>query len=221
MLCLGVNLSGMYILCRAGGQLTSFWNYFTSRFQLGPTKYPTLMNLYIVQMVHKYEYKYKYTYKESQECTYCAGRLWCLRELAKFSRLLVCKLRLSKRVNTVSISNFPQACYDQICLPELQNGVQVMIFVAFIIVALVIIYAILYQVVIPPKKVPVAERIRSSTCFRFARKSGWQATLQGTMREDDLGGERFGNFQIKSHVLLVLAVAFYVQIMPNVYLLTY
>ena len=82
---------------------------------------------------------------------------------------------------------FPQACYDQISLPELQNGVQVMIFVAFIIVALVIIYAILYQVIIPPKKVPVAERIRSSTCFRFARKSGWQATLQGTMREDDLG----------------------------------
>ena len=55
-------------------------------------------------------------------------------------------------MNTVSVSNFPQACYDQISLPELQNGVQVMIFVAFIIVALVIIYAILYQVVIPPKK---------------------------------------------------------------------
>ena len=33
-------------------------------------------------------------------------------------------------------------------LSGLQNGVQVMIFVAFIIVALVVIYAILYQVVI-------------------------------------------------------------------------
>ena len=33
-------------------------------------------------------------------------------------------------------------------LSGLQNGVQVMIFVAFIIVALVVIYAILYQVVL-------------------------------------------------------------------------
>ena len=36
-------------------------------------------------------------------------------------------------------------------LSGLQNGVQVMIFVAFIIVALVVIYAILYQVVLEPR----------------------------------------------------------------------
>ena len=63
---------------------------------------------------------------------------------------------------------------DHIFFSELQNGVQVMIFVAFIIVALVVIYAILFQVTI---LCPIHfQKVFREINFRCGRKSGWQET---------------------------------------------
>ena len=64
-----------------------------------------------------------------------------------------------------------------------------MIFVAFIIVALVVIYAILYQVVIEQRYI-TSESHEQSIFFRFGRKSGW---LPGAT-DGDLERDRCGNF---------------------------
>ena len=60
-------------------------------------------------------------------------------------------------------------------LSGLQNGVQVMIFVAFIIVALVVIYAILYQVVIEQRYTTSQSNESAQIIFFQVRKKVWLA----------------------------------------------